>query len=329
MAIRRLITGPGVRRLAYPRNATARWAHLVAGLAVAVALGASCGGGDSAGPVATIAPGGTIQVVSAENFWGSLAAQVGGAHVHVTSIVTNPETDPHDYEATPSDARAVASAQYVVHNGFGYDPWMEKLLASSPSKGRLVLKVQAALGMNADDNPHRWYSPADVRRVIERMAADFKQIDPGDAAFFDQQLTDLEASGLGEYNGAIEQIQQRYAGTPIGATESIVSPLAESLGLKMLTPYSFLQAISQGNDPTAQDKAAVDDQVARKQIAVLIFNTQNATPDVRRLVDAATAKGIPVVGITETLVPADATFQDWQVRQLRSLADALAKATGR
>ena len=304
---------------------TALRAALIGALAVAALVLASCGGGSTS----TRPDGGQLQVVAAENLWGSLAAQLGGDKVTVQSIISSPNTDPHEYEATPSDARAVASAQYVVYNGIGYDPWAEKLINANPSNGRVVLKVQTLLGLKSDDNPHAWYSPDDVLKVVDQITADYKKLDPAAAAFFDTQHGEFITNGLKEYDASVLQIREKYAGTPIGATESIVSPLADALGLKLLTPYSFLQAVSEGTDPTAQDKAIADSQIESNQIAVLMFNTQNATPDVQRLVDAATAKGIPIVDVTETLDPPTDSFQAWQTRQLRSLADALAKATGK
>jgi zinc/manganese transport system substrate-binding protein len=267
--------------------------------------------------------------VAAENFWASIASQLGGDRVNVTAIITSPDTDPHDYEPTPSDGRAIASAHYVIYNGVSYDPWAGKALDANPSSGRTVLKVQDLLGLKDDDNPHRWYSSDDVMKVIDQITADYKKMDPADASYFDGQKSTLVGTGFKPYNDLVALIKQKYAGTPIGATESIVSPLADALGLEMMTPYAFLRAISEGTDPTAQDKATIDSQIANKQISVLMFNTQNATPDVKRLVDAARAKGIPIVNVTETLDPPDAKFQDWQSKQLQDLAAALAQATGR
>jgi zinc/manganese transport system substrate-binding protein len=320
---------------AYNLTARIKILLLPAGLLLLLALMAACGGDDSAsstptGSAAAASSGSSakIQVVAAENFWGSIASQVGGDKVSVTAIITSPDTDPHAYEATPADGRSLASAKYVIYNGVGYDPWVGQALDANPSSGRTTLKVQSLLGLPDDGNPHRWYSPDDVTKVIEQIAADYKKIDPADASYFDAQKTTFETVGLSQYNDLVKAIKQKYSGTPIAATESIVSPLADALGLNMLTPYSFLQAISEGTDPTAQDKATFDSQIANKEIDVLLFNTQNATPDVQRLVDAATAKGIPIVDVTETLVPEDATFQDWQTKQLQGLETALAQATG-
>jgi zinc/manganese transport system substrate-binding protein len=285
-------------------------------------------GGCATTPPATSGSGSTITVVAAENFWSSIAAQLGGAHVDVTSIVTNPDTDPHDYEATPSDARTIASARFVIVNGIGYDPWAGKLVAANPADNRVVLTVGDVVGVQEGGNPHRWYSPTDVHRVIQRITADYQRLDPADSGYFAQRERAFERQGLARYDQLVSDIRSRYAGTPIGASESIVTPLAEGLGLTMLTPASFLGAISEGSDPTAADKATIDKQIKDKLIKIYVYNSQNATPDVQAQVDEARAAGIPVATVTETLDPATATFQDWQTRQLRGIETALAKATG-
>ncbi|MFF8029433.1 metal ABC transporter solute-binding protein, Zn/Mn family [Streptomyces sp. NPDC007896] len=273
--------------------------------------------------------GKTIQVVAAENFWGSIASQLGGSHVKVSSIITNPSTDPHDYEPTAADARTVAGAQYAIVNGIGYDAWADKLLAANPGSGRTELKVGDLVGIKPGGNPHRWYSPDNVHQVIEKITADYKKIDPADASYYDQQKTTFETKTLAGYNKLIADIKAKYAGTPIGASESIVTPLSEGLGLKMLTPESFLDAMSEGSDPTAKDKATIDDQIKNKKIKVYVYNSQNSTPDVQAQVKAAKAEGIPVATVTETLTPAGASFQQWQTTELKGIEQALAKATGK
>ncbi|MFF7754152.1 metal ABC transporter solute-binding protein, Zn/Mn family [Streptomyces sp. NPDC007971] len=273
--------------------------------------------------------GKTIQVVAAENFWGSIASQLGGSHVKVTSIINNPDADPHDYEPTAADARTVAGAQYTIVNGIGYDAWADKLLAANPGNGRTQLKVGDLVGIKPGGNPHRWYSPDNVHQVIEKITADYKKIDPADAAYFDHQKTTFETKTLAGYNKLITDIKAKYAGTPIGASESIVTPLAEGLGLKMLTPETFLDAMSEGSDPTAKDKATIDQQIKSKQIKIYVYNSQNSTPDVQAQVKEAKAEGIPVATVTETLTPAGASFQQWQTTELQGIEQALAKATGK
>lgn len=270
-----------------------------------------------------------LSVVAAENFWGSLAAQLGGTHVKVTSIIDNPDADPHDYEPTAADARAVAAAKLVIVNGVGYDAWATKLADANASSQQSVLTVGDLVGAHDGDNPHRWYNPDNVRAVIDRITAEYKKADPGDAAFFDSQHDTVLNTNLKTYFDTIAAIRTAYAGTPVGASESIFAMLAPALGLNLLTPPGLLAAVSEGNDPTAQDKATADAQISQKQIKVYVYNSQNATPDVQTQVDAAKAAGIPVTTITETLTPAGASFQDWQVAQLDALKQALARSTGK
>jgi zinc/manganese transport system substrate-binding protein len=287
-----------------------------------VALAAACAGRTHA------AAGGPLQVVAAENFWGSIAAQLGGDRVHVASIVTNPATDPHDYEPTAADARAIADARMVIENGVGYDPWAPKLVAANPVKGRVVLTVSDLVGVEPGGNPHRWYSPANVQQVISAIVRDYAKLEPKDAAYFRMQKNAFETR-LAQYKNLIATIKRRFGGTPVGASESIFAPLAQALGLKLVTPYSFLKAISEGTEPTAADKTTIDGQIAHRQIKVWVYNSQNSTPDVARITAAARRNGIPVTTVTETLSPASATFQAWQTRQRKALLLALATGVHR
>jgi zinc/manganese transport system substrate-binding protein len=307
---------------------TKRRARLVGGglaLVLVAAVAAGCGSGSAATSSNTA---GKIQVTAAENFWGSIASQLGGSKVAVTSIITNPDTDPHTYQPTASDGRTLTTAQFIVYNGIGYDPWAPKILSTNASSGQTVLNVGQLVGVPDGGNPHRWYSPTDVQTVINTITTDYKKIDPNDAVFFDVQNQAYVNGALAQYNQLINQIKARYSGVPVGASESIFAPLAQALGLNLLTPPSFLKAISEGTDPTAQDKATIDSQINSHQIKVYVYNSQNATPDVQAQVKEAKAAGIPVTTITETLVPKTATFQAWQARQLQDLASVLNKATG-
>ena len=266
---------------------------------------------------------GKIQVVAAENFWGSIASQVGGSHVQVTSIIVNPDTDPHAYEPTPSDARLIAQAQYVIVNGAGYDAWAPKLLDANPASGRTVLTVGDLFGKKEGDNPHMWYSPSYIDQVVDRMGSDLAKIDSADASAITQQAAQYKSTGLKDYHDTVSAIKAKYSGSRVGATESIAAYLAHGTGLNLVTPSSYLKSISEGTDPSAADKAEVQNEIASRSIKVFIFNSQNSTPDIQGLVDKATAQGIPVVKITETLAPATATFQDWQTAQLKDLLHAL------
>jgi zinc/manganese transport system substrate-binding protein len=300
--------------------------RVLAGLGASLILLAGCG--RAAGPAGNASSGG-IQVVVAENFWGSIAAQLGGSKASVQSMIVNPSTDPHSYEPTASDGIALARSQMAVINGIGYDNWARRLIDANPSGSRQVLDVGGLLGLKEGDNPHQWYSPNSVQRVVNGIVADYTRLDPKASAYFASRRTALEAHGLAEYHGLIAQIRARYAGVPVGYSESIFQPLGQALGLRLMTPYSFAKAIAEGTDVTAQDKQTVDAQAQKRQIRVWVYNSQNATPDVQRVNALARSAGIPITTITETLSPASATFEQWQVAELRSLQQALHHATGR
>jgi zinc/manganese transport system substrate-binding protein len=199
----------------------------------------------------------------------------------------------------------------VILNGAGYDAWAQRLLDANPVPGRTVIDVAKLAHVARGGNPHLWYSPAVVAKVVATLSA---------------ALPNPHAVDLGHYRAEIALIRRRFSGAPVGASESIFAPLASALGLRLLTPSSFLGAISEGTEPTVADLATIGSQIAHRKIRVWVFNTQNATPDVRGLTQAAQHAGIPVVDVTETLAPAGATFQAWQLRQLRALAAALAAA---
>jgi zinc/manganese transport system substrate-binding protein len=291
-----------------------------------IALLAGCGrsGAPSAGGRRS-----GFQVVAAENFWGSIATQLAGSKASVTSIIVNPNTDPHSYEPTARDARTIAGSQMAIVNGIGYDNWAPKLLSASPSSGRVVLTVGDLLGLKDGDNPHQWYSPSSVRRVVARIVADYDRLDPADSGYFAQRERAFETRDLARYDELRREIRARYAGVAVGYSESIFQPLGEDLQLKLLTPYSFAKAIAEGTDVTASDKQTVDEQARERQIEVWVFNSQNVTPDVQRINEIARRERIPIATVTETLSPASDSFEQWQVAELEGLARALHEATGR
>jgi zinc/manganese transport system substrate-binding protein len=298
------------------------FAAAVLALALAIVL-AACNSPSPQG-----ASTGKLQVAAAENFWGSLARQIGGEKVEVQSIIANPATDPHSYEPSAGDARSLSNAQIALVNGIGYDEWASHLLAAD-SGSRVVLNVGKLLGLSEGANPHQWYSPAHVHTVIAQITADYDKLRPADASYFAQQRQQLERAGLARYEQLIAQIRSRYAGVPVGYSESIFQPLGEALALKLMTPYSFAKAIAEGTDVTAQDKQTVDQQAETHQIKVWVFNSQNVTPEVQRVNQLVRAAHIPIATITETLAPASASFQQWQTTELEQLQHALHQATGR
>jgi zinc/manganese transport system substrate-binding protein len=266
-----------------------------------------------------------IRVVAAEDFWGSIAAQVGSRHVQVISIITSPNADPHSYEPNAADGRQIAAAQLVIENGIGYDPWVSGLIGATSSQPALI-NVGAVLGVPDGGNPHRWYNPGNVETVITAMVAAFSHADPADRAYFRQQQHHFETIAMRPYRQLIDAIRARYSGTPVGASESIFAMLAPALGLRLITPYSFLRAISEGTEVTVADKLAIDKQIRDHRIKIYVYNSQNVTPDVRAPLAAVKAEHIPTATITETLVPASSTYQAWQAHELRGIEKALAQA---
>ncbi len=298
-------------------------AAVVLVLLAASALGLSaCGEGVARGS-------GPPQVVAAEGVWGSIVAALAGPEAQVHSIISNPAQDPHSYEPTAADARALATAQLAVVNGIGYDPWARRLLDANPQSGRLVLDVGRSLHIPDTGNPHRWYDPGDVDAVARAITADLEALDPPEAAAYRRRLTTFQRVTLAPYHRLIAAVRHRYAGVAVGASESVFAPLAPALGLRLLTPASFMKAVSEGNELGAGDTATASAQIAHHAIRVWIVNAQNLTPEIDRLTAQARAAGIPVVTITETPSPAGADFAAWQTAQLIRLATALHTATGR
>jgi zinc/manganese transport system substrate-binding protein len=294
--------------------------------ASAIALaGAGCGTADATPNHAKPA----LQVVAAENFWGSIAQQLGGSKVVVRSLIVNPDTDPHDYQPTAGDARTMAGANFAILNGIGYDTWASKLVAANPVSRRTVLDVGDLLGLKAGDNPHQWYSPTSVQRVIDTIVADYQKLDPADKAYFSAQKRHLETVSLKTYHGLRTQIRNRFAGAPVGYSESIFQPLGADLHLKLLTPYSFAKAVSEGTEISSGDRQTVDRQAEDRLIGVWVYNSQNATPDIQRINAICRKRHIPIATVTETLAPAALSFEQWQVAELRGLLAALHQATGR
>ncbi len=300
---------------------------LLATLVLTAVLLAACGG--SGGSSSSGGGGsGKLNVVAAEDFWGSIAAQLGGDKVEVTNVITNPAADPHDYEPTSEDAKTFAVAQMSIVNGLGYDEWATKLLEASPGEGRVELNVGDVLGLEDGDNPHQWYSPESVHAVIDAIVAAYKEALPGNDAYFDEQQQEFETEGLAEYEQTIAAIKAKYAGSPVGASESIFEPLAPALGLELVTPRGFMDAIAEGTEPTPQEKATADEQLKDRQIDLWVYNSQNTTPDVKRLNEEAEAAGIPIATVTETMTPEGASFQQWMVRELKGIEAALARGGG-
>jgi len=270
----------------------------------------------------TASSSGVIHVVAAENFWGSLITQLGGARVSVTSIVSDPNVDPHEYESNPANAIAIANAQLVVINGAGYDTWAQQLIAASSTPGQVVLNVQEVINQTVGANPHFWYSPAYVNETVKAMYQDLVSIDPSHASYYTQQYDALKAS-LAVCNGRIGAIKQQFGSVKVASTESIFVYLANASGLDLVSPPAFMEAVAEGNDPPAQSIVQFDQLITNGTVKVLVYNEQTVTPLTQSTKALASQNNIPTVPVTETIQPPDVSFQVWMNAQLITLQNAL------
>lgn len=270
----------------------------------------------------------TINIVAAENFWGSLVSQIGGSHVKVTNIVSDPNADPHEYESNSADAREIATANYVVLNGVGYDSWANKLINASPNPDRKLLTVGDLVGVAEGGNPHLWYNPAYVNTTINKMETDLASIDPADSSYFSQQLKILK-NNLAPYQNRIAAIKKQFSGTKVAATEDIFAYLANASGLDLISPLAFTEAVAEGNDPAEASVVQFQQQLQSGQVKLLVYNEQTITPLTSSMKIIAAQQNIPVVGVTETIQPPNTSFQDWMNSELIDLENGLnAQALG-
>ncbi len=273
-------------------------------------------------------PNKVIQVVAAENFWGSLVSQLGGNRVHVTSIVSDPNADPHEYESNNADARDIATANFVILNGVGYDTWANQLLNASNNPSRKVLTVGTLVGKKLGDNPHLWYNPQYVNMAVAQMDKDLIAIDPSGKSYYLKQLAILQAS-LATYQNRIKTIKAHFKGEKVAATEDIFAYLAAAAGLDLISPPPFTEAVAEGNDPPTNSVVQFQQQLESGQVKVLVYNEQTVTPLTSSMKALAAENNIPVVGVTETIQPPDTSFQVWMNAELLQLENALnAQALG-
>jgi zinc/manganese transport system substrate-binding protein len=264
---------------------------------------------------------GKIDVVAAENFYGSVAQEIGGDRVSVTSILNNPDQDPHLFEVSPAIIRQIAAAQVVIYSGADYDPWVEKLLKVTAKPGRVAIVAADLMRKKAGDNPHLWYDPATMPAVASALAAALAAADPAHKDDYAARLRTFLAS-LAPLNDKIAAIRGKYAGTPVTASEPVFGPMADALALKMANER-FQLAIMNDTEPSARDVAAFDRDLKTHKVRVLFYNKQASNKVVQHLVDLARAANVPVVGVTE-IAPSGVSYRDWMLMQLDETQRALA-----
>lgn len=268
----------------------------------------------------TITQAQTPQIVAAENFYADVAQQVAGGDATVAAVMSNPDQDPHLFEASPSIARLIAEAGIVVENGADYDPWMAKLLAVEKRPDRQVIVVADLVHAKPGGNPHIWYNPATMPAYARALAGALDAIDPAHKPDTDRHLADFLAS-LQSLQAKVADMHRRFAGTPVTATEPVFGEMAAALGLQMRN-LRFQMAVMNDTEPSAADVAAMEQDLRRHRVRVMFYNSQATDAAAKRLLRIAQQSKVPVVGVTETAPPGK-HYQGWMLSQLDDLEHAL------
>jgi len=266
------------------------------------------------------AAGAPIAVVAAENFYGEIARDIGGAHVTVTSIMSNPDQDPHLFETTPGVVKQIADAQIVILNGADYDPWMPKLMQAAPRPNRVVINAGEIVGAKTGGNPHLWYAPATMPAVAKAIAAAFTKADSANAADYAANL-DKTLAQLARIGQRAGQLRDKHKGKAVTATEPVFGLMAQAAGLTMRNE-KFQLAMMNDTEPSARDIAAFEDDLKNHKVKAMIYNKQVSEKLTERLLAVAKKAKVPVVAVTETQ-PQGVTFTDWMLGELDALDKAL------
>jgi zinc/manganese transport system substrate-binding protein len=278
-----------------------------------------CGGGAQS----ATAGGGKIVAVGAENEYANVIEQIGGSYVKVTAIESNPNTDPHTFEASPSVAEAVGAAKLIVENGVGYDTYMEKIESASSNSARKVINVQKLLGLpESTPNPHLWYKATTMPAVGKAIVSDLSALQPAHAAYFQAKATKFDES-LKPWYAAIAKFKASYPNTPVATTEPVGDYMLEAAGTKNLTPFSLQADIMNGTDPAPQNVTLQNGLFSGHKVKVFVHNQQVTDSLTESFVQAAKRAGIPVVGVYETMPTPGYDYQSWMLAEVKALEKAV------
>ena len=305
------------------RRGTAAGATAIAVALLGAGCSSSAGAATSAAGAEAGSGSGTITVVGAENEYANVIAQIGGKYVRTDAVMSDPNTDPHTFEASPSVAQEVSAAQLVVQNGVGYDTFMNTIEKAAPNSSRKVLDVQNLLGLpDSTANPHLWYQPTTMPAVARAVAADLAQIRPADASYFQANLGTFDNS-LAPWNQAIAALRAAHPNTPVATTEPVADYMLQAAGTDNLTPWSFQADIMNGVDPSPQDVTLQDSLFTRHKVKIFLYNQQVTDALTQKFLNLAKQNGIPVVGVYETMPTDGYTYQSWMLAEVDAVDKAL------
>jgi zinc/manganese transport system substrate-binding protein len=283
---------------------------------------AGCGGSSSASSGGS-SSNATIAAVGAENEYANVIEQIGGKYVKVSAIESNPNTDPHTFEASPSVAQTVSAASLLIENGVGYDTYMEKIESASPSSSRKVINVQHLLGLpDSTANPHLWYKPQTMPAVAKALVSDLSALQPAHAAYFQANATKFEES-LKPWYAAIAKFKAAYPNTPVATTEPVGDYMLEAAGTKNMTPFTLQASIMNGTDPAPQDVTLQNGLFSGHLVKVFVYNQQVTDSLTASFKQAAKSAGIPVVGVYETMPTPGYDYQSWMLAEVQALEKAV------
>jgi zinc/manganese transport system substrate-binding protein len=298
----------------------------------AVVLASGCSSSSSTAAGGSTASGSTastslITAIGAENEYANVIGQIGGKYVHAEAIMSNPNTDPHTFEASASVAREMSQAKLIVQNGVGYDDWATTIENAAPDPGRKVINVQHLLGLpDSTPNPHLWYKPATMPAVATAIAADLAAIAPEHAAYFKANAATFTAS-LAPWNQAVAAFKAKYPSTPVATTEPVADYMLQAAGTDNLTPWAFQADIMNGTDPSAQNVAVQKSLFTGHKVKVFLYNQQVTDSLTQSYIQLAHANGIPVVGVYETMPTPGYNYQSWMLAEVNAMDKALASKT--
>ncbi|RNI23960.1 metal ABC transporter solute-binding protein, Zn/Mn family [Flexivirga caeni] len=287
----------------------------------------SAGGGSATGSAASAGSGTKIVAVGAENEYADVISQIGGKYVATTAIMSDPNTDPHTFEASAGVSKAVQAASLVVQNGVGYDDFMDKIEKASPNSARKVINVQQLRGLpDSTPNPHLWYDPKTMPAVAAELVKDLSAIQPAHAAYFQAQETTFLAA-LKPWTTALATFTKEHPNVPVATTEPVADYMLQAAGTDNKTPWSLQAAIMNGTDPSPQDVATQSGLFKNKQVKVFLYNQQVTDDITAKFLKEAHAAGIPVVGVYETMPTDGYTYQSWMLAELDALKKAVVSGT--
>ena len=302
------------------RKQPLKTAIYAASLAIIAAFAPSCHAAST--PASAV-----IQAIGVENEYADVIAQIGGSFVHVTSIESDPNTDPHSFEVSPRVAGRIAQADLIVENGLGYDDWADKMIAAAPKAGRRVINVQHLRGLpDSTPNPHLWYDPATMPAVAQALAADLSRLQPAHASYFKLKAR-LFRNSLKPWFAVIASFKATHPDTPVAVTEPVGDYLLQALGMEIRTPFSLQAAIMNGTDPAPQDVTTQNALFTSHQVKVFVYNQQVTDPLTQSFLNLAKGNGVPVVGVYETMPTPGYTYQSWMLAEVVALAKAVSDKT--